>query len=137
MSSASPVAASPSQRTPPDRRRVVDPLTNFGNVRVAVLRCGVVGRTADVVAGEVRAVAVVDKTVTVVVDPVADDLAGVDPELLDEVVVIEIEAAVEYRDYDRGGARVFMPARFGTDLEQPPLIRANVDERIAALIGGV
>jgi hypothetical protein len=68
---------------------------------------------------------VVDEAVAVVVDAVRD-LVRVDPQVVAQVVVVEVDAAVQNRDHDRVALRgdaagLDVPSAFGIDLEQAPL----------------
>lgn len=84
-----------------------------GDVRtVAVLVVIRIAGADTPAAVEIVAVIVVDIAVAVVVDPVAPDLAGIDPEIVDQVGMVDIDPGIDNAD-DDGAAAGFARPRIG------------------------
>ena len=87
------------------------------------LPCPLSSRMSPVSLDEVPAVDVVDEAVAVVVDPVARDLAGVDPQLARQVGMGRVDAGVEHR-HDRPGAGGDVPGLGGVDVDVVGVVQA-------------
>ena len=77
----------------------------------------------DIVAArhEVPAAGIVHMAIVIVVEPVARDLSGVDPQVGGQVDVGQVDARVDQGDHDGGASLRLRPGWFDIDLGQSPL----------------